>query len=67
MIASVNPGYDARAEWVSKALPETDFPHPTSIYPDVQSRLAERMGDHPYEVRKKLLQDNAVTLWNFPF
>jgi len=52
---------------VDNVLFETDFPHPTSIYPDVQSRLAERMGGHPYEVRKKVLQDNAVKLWNLPF
>ena len=45
---------------------ETDFPHPTSIYPDVQARVAEVLKDTPHEVRKKLLQDNAVTLYNLP-
>ncbi len=49
---------------VDKVLFETDYPHPTSLYPDVQSRLAEVLGDHPYEVRKKVLQDNASYLYN---
>jgi len=47
-----------------KVLFETDFPHPTSIYPDVQAHIVERLGDQPYEVRKKILQDNPSTLYN---
>ena len=47
-----------------KVMFETDFPHPTSIYPDVQAHLVEMLGEHPYEVRKKVLQDNASTLYN---
>lgn len=50
-----------------KVLFETDFPHPTCIYPDVQSRLADVLGGLPFDVRKKLLQDNAATLYNLPF
>ena len=50
-----------------KVLFETDFPHPTCIYPNVQDRLAETLGGLPFEVRKKLLQDNATTLYNLPF
>ena len=50
-----------------KVLFETDFPHPTSIYPDVQVAIVERLGDQLYEVRKKVLQDNAVKLFNLPF
>ncbi len=49
---------------VDKVMFQTDFPHPTSIYPDVQSRLVEQLGDKPYDVRKKVLQDNASTLYN---
>jgi len=52
---------------VDKVMFESDFPHPTSIYPDLQQKLADKIGMHPYEVRKKLLQDNAATLWNLPF
>jgi len=50
-----------------KVMFETDFPHPTSIYPDVQARLADVLGELPYETRKKILQENAATLWNLPF
>jgi predicted TIM-barrel fold metal-dependent hydrolase len=43
---------------------ETDYPHPTSLYPGVQDKLVEVMKDHPYDVRKKVLQDNAFALYN---
>lgn len=43
---------------------ETDFPHPTSLYPDVQSHIVEALGDQPFEVRKKILQDNPARLYN---
>ncbi len=57
---------DCAALGYDKVLFETDFPHPTSIYPDVQKFIVERVGDMPFENRKKLLQDNAVTLFNLP-
>jgi len=43
---------------------QTDFPHPTSLYPDVQAHIASALGDQPYAVRKQVLQDNASTLFN---
>lgn len=52
---------------VDKVLFETDFPHPTSLYPDVQAHLVEALGDQSYEVRKKVLQENAAKLYNLPF
>ena len=45
---------------------ETDFPHPTSLYPGVQEHLKDVMGGYSHEVRKKVLQDNAVKLYNLP-
>jgi uncharacterized protein len=48
---------------VDRLLFETDFPHPTSLYPGVQSKLVETMGCHPPEIRKRVLQDNAVALF----
>jgi predicted TIM-barrel fold metal-dependent hydrolase len=53
-------GYD-------KVMFETDYPHPTSLYPGVQDKLVSVLGDYPYEIRKKVLQDNAVKLHNLPF
>ena len=52
---------------VDRVMFQTDFPHPTSLYPDVQAHIVEALGEHPYEVRKKVLQDNAVSLYNLPF
>ncbi len=52
---------------VDNVLFETDFPHPTSLYPDVQAHIVEAIGGHPYEVRKKVLQSNASRLYNLPF
>lgn len=45
---------------------ETDFPHPTSLYPGVQEHLKDVLGGHSFEVQKKVLQDNAVKLYNLP-
>jgi predicted TIM-barrel fold metal-dependent hydrolase len=53
-------GYD-------KVLFETDFPHPTSLYPGVQDHIMETLGGYPEEVRKKVLETNAVKLYNLPF
>ncbi|PEQ12024.1 amidohydrolase [Novosphingobium sp. PC22D] len=52
---------------VDNVMFETDFPHPTSLYPGVQEHLKDVLGGHSYEVRKKVLQDNAVRLYNLPF
>jgi predicted TIM-barrel fold metal-dependent hydrolase len=45
---------------------ETDFPHPTSLYPGVQEHLKDVLGGHSHAVRKKVLQDNPVRLYNLP-
>jgi predicted TIM-barrel fold metal-dependent hydrolase len=52
-------GYD-------RVMFETDYPHPTSLYPGVQDKLVEVLGEHPYEVRKQVLQENAARLYNLP-
>ena len=52
---------------VDNVLFETDFPHPTSLYPGVQAHLVDVLGGHSREVQKKVLQDNAVRLYNLPF
>jgi predicted TIM-barrel fold metal-dependent hydrolase len=50
-----------------KVLFETDFPHPTSLYPGVQSHIMDALGGYTHEQRKMVLQDNAVGLYNLPF
>lgn len=49
---------------IDNVLFETDFPHPTSLYPfdDLESRL----GDLTYEERAKVLSLNSAGLYNIP-
>jgi predicted TIM-barrel fold metal-dependent hydrolase len=51
---------------VDKVMFETDFPHPTSLYPGVQEHLIKVLDKYSYDVKKKVLQDNAVKLYNLP-
>ena len=50
-----------------RLLFETDYPHPTSLYPGVQDKLVEVLGGHDYAIRKRILEDNAVELYNLSF
>ena len=52
---------------VDKVLFETDFPHPTSLYPGVQDHIMNTLGGYNQDVRKKVLETNAVKLYNLPF
>jgi predicted TIM-barrel fold metal-dependent hydrolase len=52
---------------VDNVLFETDFPHPTSLYPGVQAHLVDTLGGYSHEVQKKVLQTNAAKLYNLPF
>jgi uncharacterized protein len=50
-----------------RLLFETDFPHPTSLYPGVQDKLVSVLGGHDHAVRKQILHDNAAKLFNLDF
>ena len=52
---------------VDRLLFETDFPHPTSLYPGVQDKLVDVLGDHDYATRKRVLESNAIELYNLAF
>ena len=52
---------------VENVLFETDFPHPTSLYPGVQAHVMKTLGGYSHDIRKKVLQDNASRLYNLPF
>jgi predicted TIM-barrel fold metal-dependent hydrolase len=52
---------------VDRMLFETDFPHPTSLYPGVQDKLVDVLGGHDYATRKRVLETNACELWNLDF
>ncbi len=43
---------------------ETDFPHPTCLYPHVQEYIAEISADWSEERTRKILQDNASALYD---
>jgi uncharacterized protein len=51
----------ARRVGIDNVLFETDFPHPTSLYPI--ENLEERLGDLDVEERKKVLSLNAARLY----
>jgi predicted TIM-barrel fold metal-dependent hydrolase len=43
---------------------ETDFPHPTSLYPDPQAHIKQALGGVDQVTLRKVLQDNAVRCYN---
>jgi predicted TIM-barrel fold metal-dependent hydrolase len=43
---------------------ETDFPHPTCLYPDPLKTAAENMRELSPAVRRKILGDNAAKLYH---
>ena len=45
---------------------ETDYPHPTSLYPRVHEHIEETLGDHDVATRERVLRDNAVELYQLP-
>ena len=63
----VAPKYLLEIIGVDNVMFETDFPHPTSLYPGVQAHLVDVLGGYTHEIRKKVLQDNAVRMYNLPF
>jgi predicted TIM-barrel fold metal-dependent hydrolase len=52
---------------VDRVMFETDFPHPTSLYPGVQDKLVDTLGGYDFETRKRVLESNAVELFNLQF
>jgi predicted TIM-barrel fold metal-dependent hydrolase len=48
---------------VDNVLWESDFPHPTCLYPDPVARTLENLAPLPPEHVRKLLQDNAAKLY----
>lgn len=52
---------------IDRVMFETDFPHPTSLYPGVQEKIAETLGEHDFATRKRVLHDNAAELYNLKF
>jgi predicted TIM-barrel fold metal-dependent hydrolase len=45
---------------------ETDFPHPTCLYPESQEHLAKVLQRLDPAVRNRVCQDNAAELYKIP-
>jgi predicted TIM-barrel fold metal-dependent hydrolase len=45
---------------------ETDFPHPTCLYPESQAHLARVLARLEPDVRQRVVQDNAKELYKIP-
>lgn len=43
---------------------ETDFPHPTCLYPDVRERVSESLSELPLRVQKKVLYETAARVYD---
>lgn len=54
----------ARQIGVDNLLFETDFPHPTCLYPDGWEYLRNALSGFTYEERKKVFSDNAISVYN---
>ncbi|MGI9612961.1 MAG: amidohydrolase family protein [Acidimicrobiales bacterium] len=46
-----------------RVLFETDFPHPTCLYPDNQDHIRESLSQLDGNTRRRVLQDNAAELY----
>jgi predicted TIM-barrel fold metal-dependent hydrolase len=51
---------------VDNIMFETDYPHPTCLYPDPLERVAKSLDGLSAETKRKLLQDNAAKLYHIP-
>lgn len=51
---------------VNNVMWETDFPHPTCLYPDSKEHANESLAGLSEPVRRRVLQDNAAELYKIP-
>lgn len=55
---------DVRRVGYNNCMFETDFPHPTCLYPDPMGYVATTLEPLEYETRKNLLSGNAARVYN---
>jgi len=60
----LRPALDALG--TDRLLFETDYPHPTCLYPEPLPRVAEAVAGLPDDVVRRILQDNAAELYRIP-
>jgi predicted TIM-barrel fold metal-dependent hydrolase len=59
-------GYMVRAVGVDNVMFETDFPHPTCLYPDALGRTEPTLKGFSAEERRKILSGNASRVYSIP-
>ena len=45
---------------------ETDFPHPTCLYPSIQDHVQATLGGLEPEAQRKVLYENAARVYQLP-
>ena len=61
---SVAPKYFLDAVPLDNVLFETDFPHTTCLFGNIQETIQSGLGHVSDEVRQKILWENAASLYN---
>jgi predicted TIM-barrel fold metal-dependent hydrolase len=51
---------------VDNCMFETDFPHPTCLYPDPLTKVVESLAGVDHEFRNKVLSANAIKVYSLP-
>jgi len=51
---------------INNVLVETDFPHPTCLFPTARDHFAEVLKDIDPAIQKRVLQDNAIEAFKLP-
>jgi predicted TIM-barrel fold metal-dependent hydrolase len=49
---------------IDNVMFETDFPHPTCLFPDPFGQIAGSLADLTFEERRKVLSLNAAKVYN---
>lgn len=57
------PPSTVEAIGVNNILFETDYPHPTTLYPHINERIEASLGGYDRAVQRRILQDNATELY----
>ena len=53
----------ARKLGIDNVMFETDFPHPTCLYPDPFGKIADGLGEFTEGERRKIMSTNAAGLY----
>lgn len=60
------PKKDIERLSIDNVMFETDFPHPTCLYPDIREHINSSLGEFSYADQRKILCENASRLYHIP-